>query len=113
MLAIYAFLTSGLIFYGYLRRNRYLDVLLAGIGVSVVGTSLLLSAFGVSLVVSRALFTLGTGMAIAVAVLLGIRLLSGAYRSARDGIEDKEPGTTGENKTDGKHKPPSDRDKAA
>lgn len=83
MLAIYAFLTAGLIFYGYMRRNRYLDVLLASIGVGIVGISLVLSAFGFALAFARLLFSFGTFLAIVVAVLLGIRLFSGAYKTAR------------------------------
>ena len=87
MLAIYAFLASGLIFYGYVRRNRYPDVLLASIGVAIVGVALALSAFGVA----RLLFQLGTVLAVAVAVLLGMRVFSAAFRGARKGIEEKPP----------------------
>lgn len=79
ILAIYAFLTSGLIFYGYARRNKYFDVLLAAIGVAVVGISLTLSAFGIAAVIARGLFNLGTGMAIVVIALLGVRIVKGAY----------------------------------
>lgn len=91
MLAIYAFLASGLIFYGYVRRNRYPDVLLASIGVAIVGVALALSAFGVALAFARLLFQLGTVLAVAVAVLLGMRVFSAAFRGVRKGIEEKPP----------------------
>ncbi|MHB0976836.1 MAG: hypothetical protein ACYC1U_06540 [Candidatus Aquicultorales bacterium] len=84
MLAIYAYLTSGLILYGYIKRNRYWDVLLAGIGVAIVGTSLVLNAFSILAPIARALFNIGTGLAIAVAILLGVRLISGIFKPAHE-----------------------------
>lgn len=106
ILAIYAFLTSGLIFYGYARRNRYLDVLLAAIGVSIVGVSLILSAFGLVAVIARGLFNLGTGMAIVVIALLGFRIVKGAYGATPEG-SDKEapPEAKAEGKEPESHRP--------
>lgn len=114
MLAIYAFLASGLIFYGYVRRNRYLDVLLASIGVAIVGVSLALSAFGVALAFARLLFQLGTVLAVAVAVLLGMRVLSAVFKSARKGLEEKPPESRQQDEGKGREKKSDDDvDKAA
>lgn len=108
MLAIYAFLVSGLLFYGYAKRNRYLDVLLAAIGVAIVGVSLALQGFGVAAAISRALFSIGTLLAVAVAVLLVVRLVSTAYKSAQKTEFEKKA----KEKTE-KEKEPPKRDKAA
>ncbi len=116
MLAIYAFLASGLIFYGYVRRNRYPDVLLASIGVAIVGISLALSAFGVALAFARLLFQLGTILAIVVAALLGMRIFSAAFKRASRELENKPPGGESGDKGErspSKKKSNDDVDKAA
>jgi len=81
--AIVAYLTGAITVYAYINRNRYLDLLLASIGLFSFGTSMLLTAIGILPALSFILFRAATILIGATVILLAARIIYGVYRAVR------------------------------